>query len=234
MNKFDKAYKKVVSENTNTRFKKMMIDKLPNVKTFVILTSENPMGKKFSREENKKLYKSLQTFLKDGRYKYIRVKGQYGNSEHTVAIFNLSLSEAKTVANKYEQESFIYANKKDVKEKSNNVIFEFWKKESKNKPYKKIDTVDIVNTSDADDFYTRLKSWKFNMSFTFPPDKNDRENIKEAMELIDYNPYSEYRLNEDDISKINEWIDELLNEDVTGHHTYIIRCQINGWLNKVD
>ena len=50
MNKFNKIYNDI-KENTNTRFKKAMYGILPNVRSFAVITPENPMGEKLSRSE---------------------------------------------------------------------------------------------------------------------------------------------------------------------------------------
>lgn len=236
--KFDNIYKTIVNENTNTRFKKLVTGRLPNVKTFAILTSENPMGEKVSRKENKKRYEELKEHLKNGRYKYIKVKGQYGSPEHTVAVFNIPLSDAKQIGNIFRQESIIFARVKTLLKDNNNVVFEYWEKPDKdeNKPYEKTDEVDKISTADnVEDFYTRMKSWKFVIPFPkfAEPEKNNKK-VDENIEIEIYNPYCDYNLTEDIIYEINKLTNDILQENVTGTHRYKVRGKINALINSIN
>lgn len=219
MNKFDKVYN-TIKENTQTRFKKAMYGVLPGVKSFVIITPENPMGNKLSKQENMKKIESFKEYLKDGRYRYIRVNGKYKDIEKPFVIFNISTSDAKDISQDLDQESFIYAYNKDKKQEKNNVMFEYWEKEG-NKPYKKQDEIDyFVFKNDAKKFYTRLKSWKFNIPF---PIFNE--------EILNYNVYG-IDLNEEVVNSINEINDRILCDDKTLKYQWQLRGKINACINR--
>lgn len=215
---FNHVYESVLSENSQTRFKKAMYGVLPNVKSFVIITPENPMGEMMSKKENMKRIADFKKYLKDGKYKYIRVKGKYDNKENPFVVFNVSVSGAKKIGNQYNRESFIYAKNKNEKQKEKNVLFEYYQKD-KNKPYKKLDEIDYFDfKDDAEDFFTRLKSWKFNIPFSI------------FEEIINHNPYN-VELNENVIECINNFNEEIILDNSTLNHQYKLRCYINACIN---
>ena len=164
---------------------------------------------------------SFKKYLKNGRDRYIRVNGKYRDAEKPFVVFNISIDEVKNIGNKYNQESFIYAVNKDVKQKNKNVRFEYWQKN--NRPYKKLDEIDYFEFKDNDeDFFTRLKSWKFNIPFSI------FENI------LVYNPYREI-LNEDVLNCVNEMIDKIHSGNLTMTYKYKLRGYINACIktNKI-
>jgi hypothetical protein len=129
-------------ENSNRyrRLKRGLFgDPSGKIRTFAIISAENPLGWKDSTEEefkqrfvqwfdDKKLYNKQSvekiessvllhkiedtgnTSLKYGGFAYVPLKGKYGDLEKSYIIFNLTLSDAKTIARDYGQESFFFAN----------------------------------------------------------------------------------------------------------------------------
>lgn len=220
MNKFKEAYERILNENPQTRFKRVMHGDLPNVKSFAIITPENPMGKPLSKKENQKKIDEMKMYLKRGYFQYIRVNGQYGATEYPFVIFNINIKEAKYLGRNFDQESFIYAYNKKKKKKNKNVVFEYWEKEAKQKQYKKKDNVDyFAYEDDAKDFFTKLKSWKFNIPFA----------IFES--ILNQKLYNKHKLNSEQINYINEITDKIVNEDKTGKHKYMQRRRIRACIN---
>ena len=86
-----------------------------NIKTFCIVTGENPMGEPGSNKLNRTNKKSLTDYLRFGNFAWTTVRGKYGNSENPKIIFNVTLSDAKIIAIKFMQESFIFGRKMDDK-----------------------------------------------------------------------------------------------------------------------
>jgi len=218
MNKFDKVYKRIINENPNTTLKKVMYGKHPNIGSFSIVTPENPMGKQLTKKENMERVTEFKKYLKDGRYKYIRVKGSYDGKENPFVIFNISIGNVKKIAKQYNQESFIYAFNKPTQSKTHNVMFEYWEKKG-NGDYKKLDKIDAFNfENNAEDYYTRLRSWKFNIPFPI------------FDSLLSQDVYGK-ELNENTIHSINNLIAESLVDDTTLTHHYKLRGYINACVN---
>lgn len=115
-------------------------DPTGKIRTFAIMSPENPIGaignndnlnwaedyvkylrdsykydpKKFESQGRKAIEaiirKTGDAGLRIGGYKYIPISGYYGEREHSMIIFNLSLRDAKMLAHDYGQESFFFGN----------------------------------------------------------------------------------------------------------------------------
>jgi len=95
------------------KFKGELLGAASHIETVCIMTAENPMGRAMLPEKNNKLMDSLYQSLKDGNHVFRKVKGKFAsNIENSVMICNISLDEAKSLAAKFSQESFIHAVKK--------------------------------------------------------------------------------------------------------------------------
>lgn len=112
-----------------------MNGKLANLKSFAILTSDNPMGKKLSPSENAANYESLMKDLKLGSFIYFPVKGKYNDIEHSVIIYNISLDDAVYLGDTYNQESIIYCIP-DIQNSS--VHYEYWERSGEGKPLRRM------------------------------------------------------------------------------------------------
>ena len=153
-----------ISETSRlTKLKKTLYGVKRNIFTFAIGTPENPMGVKYSDRENAERYKDFKADLKEQRLSWRMLKGKYGNEEHPVLISNINLDYAKYLfgAEKYDQESFIFGIVKDDK-----TLFCYYQQDD-NKEFQLLDKeVKIIEDSDADDFYTEFKGYKFNIPFS--------------------------------------------------------------------
>jgi hypothetical protein len=107
---------------------------------------------------------SLEKDLKLGHFGYYKVKGKYGNIEHSFIVYNLTLDDAKDICRKHGQQSFIFAYNNN-----GNLKFEFWANASKSGySYKKVDEKEEFNIMDDDapDYYTQIaRDFKINIPF---------------------------------------------------------------------
>lgn len=99
------------------------------IKTFGIMTAENPMGNELTPEENNKRTEELKNYCSKIHCQYIPIKGyfdvggtkvsdknygdnKYGKSnrrpEHSFLIINITLNELKYLCDKFEQLSFFF------------------------------------------------------------------------------------------------------------------------------
>lgn len=165
--------KNVLSE-TSLKSKAIKLFKNPKeskIKTFAILTGENPDTQKLNpaqnKEQNQKLKNELMSRLTEKavqwmQYPYYKIKGYYSdNTEHSFLIFNISLYEAKHLAGLCHQESFIFGINDGEK-----LVFEFWQN-SGNYNYVKMDSKDCFNDDDLDRDFTKIsKEFKFSIPFS--------------------------------------------------------------------
>lgn len=180
------------AKKRNKKFAKEVLIKgkrLGNIKSFGIITAENPDGIKQSNQENKKLMDTLKKFLKDGHYIWQPVEGHYGSKENSLMIFNIANDVLQNIAKKFEQESYIYAT---VEKDGEFPKFDYWEKKITGKPanavknpyLKKDESIKWVEKPDAEDYYTVIgKDFKFNINFSIFEELNDKleQNIQEVM-----------------------------------------------------
>lgn len=138
-----------------------------NIKTFAILTAQNPSSQSATSSFNKKANKSLISLVKAAGYVTIPVRGHFsGNDENSFLIVNIPFKVARNYAGSYDQTSFCYGE---------GGIVEYWAKENDKEPYDsvrnpyvKLDEISGYNKldKDTDDNYTLIgKSFKFTFPF---------------------------------------------------------------------
>ena len=149
----------------------MFDDVTGKIKTWALLTPENPMAQKSTPEENNKRLKEFKDLMKRMCIHYIPVEGLYGNKEHSFMLFNLRLSDAENIAKLFRQESFFFAktatpsSKDDSRHTSAHIVY--YETNDGAETYKPVDEGrDIESLKDAQDFFTRHGDFNFavNMS----------------------------------------------------------------------
>lgn len=171
------------TEGRLTHIKKAIYgDKTGKIKTFAIISPDNPMGESARPEENNVSRKRMKNYLgkgfgKDkfkstldvGRYQYILQEGKFGNKEQSFFIFNISLNSAKSLSTHFSQESFIFG------EQTSSGVKVYYYETSKDEyektgkiDYKLITSSSGVNLLDtASDFYSKVKGFKYSFDFAF-------------------------------------------------------------------
>ena len=201
---------KYLYENPMTRMKKSLLGIDKSVRSFAILTAENPMGEKYTKSQNIERQESLKQYLKRGIFQYIFIKGKYGNLENPFLILNININEAIEIGRIYNQESIIFANNY-----FDYVEFQYWEQKG-NGDFKLLDTSDYFSTLDNPvDFYSYKRDWKFNIPLS----------IFESINTYG-NRYMK-GLSEDIKKEINAIWTSIIEEDKTLSHYYRLRgkCQ---------
>ena len=149
-----------INENPITRAKRALFgDNTGKIKNFAIISPENPMGKKLSRDKNKELVMKFKQDLNKRAIQYTKLSGKYGNKEHSFMLFNLNFSEAEELASKYIQESFFYGIN-DIPAK-----ISYYQTFDEGKTYKLIETSDKINNmSAAEDYFSRIGDLQFSIN----------------------------------------------------------------------
>ena len=102
---------KRLNENSNTRIKSALFgDVSGKIRTFAIMTAENPMKIKTNAQKNNKFTTSLKANLSIHHIQYVPVDGMYDNKEHSFMLMNLRVEDAMTLSITYLQESFFFGN----------------------------------------------------------------------------------------------------------------------------
>ncbi len=170
---------------TYQKVKQALSGKNDLIKTWGIITAENPMAHSFSDEENAKRDKALRQHLAKSNLEYLKVKGQYGNPENSLFLINPSLRDMTEIATKFGQESFIFAtNSNDgdfsfdagyyeteapAAEKKKFADPEYVGDQNHSYKYNKsITKNNIIDQKDADDFFTSIKAQGRKFKFQIP------------------------------------------------------------------
>ena len=192
---------------------------MSKIKTFAIFTAENENKQSYSRAVNKELNKELKKALSfeknlaDGRYSYYKVKGKYGNVEHSFIVYNITLDDAKSLCANHKQQSFIFAINDN-----GNLKFQFWANASRSGySYKKVDEKAEFNIldDDAEDFYTQIsRDFKFSIPFT-----EFEVSAEDMVESITKKAYSSGYTDED----IDRLIEESVDTNIYAKGRYFAR-----------
>lgn len=142
------------------------------IKTFAIITAENPVfenGKRIpdedkdnSSETNNRRMKRLLGELKSMRLEYTRIGGMYGARERSLVVYNPSLTEILEIANEYGQESFFFGRQYEDEDGRYSTISYY--ATDNGKTYAKVEeSRRIDNKQDFDDFFSKVGDFKFSI-----------------------------------------------------------------------
>lgn len=161
------------------------------IKTFAIVSPENPLGWKNSDEQEfkgkylawtkdkskynkeqiinakeefliKQITRTGDDTLKYGAFSYVPIKGSYGEKEKSFFIFNIPFEDAKEIARNYGQESFFFG-----KVKNGEMQVAYYETDDACKTYhrKEISNT-ITNEKDAEDFFSKYGvKYRINLNY---------------------------------------------------------------------
>lgn len=210
-----------ISKSEKNRLKKDAINAIDNkddnIRTFLIITGENPMGDPGSNNINRTQNNSLVDYLKKGHYAWQPVQGKYGSTENSKIIFNIPLDEAKMLGLKFRQQSFIYCRKKDKK-----TLFELYYINEEQNDYDLVETQDSYNKELGSDLYTKIdKDNKFSIPFDFFTESCNKFNT-----IINEQKNKSEKYNKN----FERFLNESLKENKIGYNRYLNRSLIYGTL----
>ena len=161
------------------------------VSTFAIITPENNMHdmdllakgeitKEDVLEHNRDHKKDFVSLMKGENVLYFPIKGVYGEKENSFILYNISQKYAEYLGHRYDQESFIFAERKTNDNGGESVIeFSFYSKQISEKDeelarkhpsllqYRLLDTTTDVQTTNFDDDMTVVgKNFSFRIPFS--------------------------------------------------------------------
>ncbi len=203
------------------------------VKTFAIISVENPMAKKFSREENNRRDEDFKKELRSGNYSYNLQKGMYEQKENSFMIFNISLNSAYTFAQKYAQESFFYCEFDE-----NGLRFDFYScvhNGSKERYLKTLDyhsiKYDFIESSYAfsdkeDEYYTAI-----GRNFKFSIQMKEFGNLADALTSSINDTALERGYNND---IVESYILHCISDSVASYSQWKMRGHLGMGQNRVD
>ena len=209
----------VLSETSRRQKAQRAINNIGSrVKTYAILTSENPMGNRFSKSDNSQLIDRLKSYLKDGNFVWFPVKGMYGEKENPFIVYNISLTDALDIDKKFNQESIIWCDNESGEK-------QYWEQNGDGKFSKTHVRNYIDDMTDAEDYYTQVnRNFKFQIPFfNGKDDEMLNEMISEHNAIIDRVVRRNLkRINGDD-NYYNRKVNDMLSSTKTGRSKWEAR-----------
>lgn len=225
---------RLLTEAGFSKLSQIMAGLVPSVRTFAIITWENPMGNKLPRSENEIKNRKLEEHLRRGVYGFRHIKGKYGNVENPFFIMNISRKDAVEIGRQGKQESIVFGNVHSPYDITFKLIYCFEDKTYERHVWKSLD-------KDVGDFYSEYKGKKFVIPFfddayTSAEYKHTPQGVSATgitkPELEKLPPHESYNYNIfyakdfDDVivNEINVKVDsDILNENLTGKHHWLTR-----------
>ena len=158
-------------------------DKRHLIKTFAVLTAENPMGKKLPDEENRMRNKQLRRDIEKKRdadlkqsglskedyfrrlhVQYIPIKGKFENDENSYIVLNLSFEDAKYLADVFNQMSFFFGEHLE----DGKIVVSYYERKNPDEDFKFIESTErIDDAKDFDDFFSKYNGlkWSFYLKY---------------------------------------------------------------------
>lgn len=177
---------RVIRENSSTRLKSALFgDVTGKIRTFGIITPENPMSKETSSEENNKFHVAFKKLIGQMHIQYIKQLGSFGNKEHSYVLVNVSLKDMVYLGNKFHQQSFFFG-----KVTQDGSEISYYERSGEDSDYKLIETSKkVINAKDFDDFFSHHGDFKYSIDldyfkegFNSMPNVVDEEALDEALD----------------------------------------------------
>lgn len=233
-----KNEEQLMLESGFSRILQIMSGLVPSVKTFAIVTWENPQSIKFSDEYNKEQNKKLKGLLEDGSYGYVHIKGRYGSYENPFFIMNITknaaielgkMGDAKKSDKTKWQESIIFGTVNAPEDITFELVYMDGRPSLVRHVWKQLD-------KGTPNYYSEFKGRKFVIPF-FDATHGDTEFKKGKIvrkESIEYgnNIFYEKDFDTTTVEKANKDAEfyDIINEDSNGKHLWLGRGHIHATL----
>jgi hypothetical protein len=152
-----KTIKQILQEAQASHIMNAIGGQVPNIKSYAILTAENPHGEAHGPIENEEEQKKLKEKLRNSGLGFIQIKGKYGSVENPFFIPNISQEQASKLGKQFGQRSIIHGEKNSKGQMVHSYIFG-------DEVVQQRKTFNQLQ-KDIDDFYSTVKGRKFNIPY---------------------------------------------------------------------
>lgn len=217
--------KEELLESGYARIANIMRGLIPNVKTFGIISAENPYGEELDKSENKKRNEKLEEDLKSMNLGFIKVKGKYGNFENSFFVPNIRKDELLELGKEHEQNEVVYGEKMNDSEYGgmNMQMLGAAKNYGKVIGERKV----FVGMKGKTDNYTEVKGRKFQIPFF---DENEFQDALFKRGYIDKNAMKKEDLQE--LEDVEEAVDDIFRYNKNAKYRWIRRGYIKFALSE--
>lgn len=158
-----KEEKGVLKEKKFSSVARVLRGQHSKIKSYVMITAENPYGEEHGKIENQHYNKKLEQDLKNRKLGFIKIRGKFGgNTEHSYIVMNANANTSRELGKKFGQHSIIYGEKQDVGDKREpQMVHQYIVGDKVTQTRKTFAQL----ARDIDDFYSTVKGRKFNIPF---------------------------------------------------------------------
>ena len=149
-----------------TKAIKSIFGSMNRIKTFGVMSPENPNAVQATKEQNEEYYSKFKQMLQQAHISFYRITGKYQNFENSFMLFNVSLEDMKYYSSMFGQQAFVFAIVKEGL-----VSFQMWSRTNNKSPYvleNEVSKVNVYSTRDKekDDNYSRIaKNFYYSIPF---------------------------------------------------------------------
>lgn len=208
----------MILESGFSRIMSIVSGLVPSVRTFAIITWENPHSKNISNEENEKRNNKLKELLDAGYYGYKQIVGNYGHPENPYFIMNISRAAAIHYGNMGEQTSIVYA---EVNGKFDIVYYEIFMD-----IHKPMNIRHVWKNTNRDEYYSEIKGRRFYIPFY--DDTNQEIRFKSTGKGV----FSTENYDDITIRHAENISEKIVDDKYTGKLHYQIRGELNLLLSR--
>jgi len=216
---------------------------VPRVKTFAILTGQNPQSQQATKEFNLDKKNELEAELEQGKFGFRRVEGMFDNLEISYFIPNIEKSVALDIGKRYLQTSIVFGeiktNKKGETYADMAEIYTSGKAFSKIKHKSKV----FIELPDATNYYSKTYGKKFTIPFTrYTSDLKKGEwadKTKTTIKTPDGDLFDSSgkkidnnKIPENILQRVESLSKNSLDESRTGKYKWECRAEISSLLSK--
>ncbi len=136
-----------------------------SVDRFVIVTAANPNAEQKTNDFNNRAMEQLYADVRSKGYGFIKMKGLYGVPEPSILINGMTREEGAELASKYEQQSYIYAERKPLDKEGSYMHYELIYPNDQGQNVSSKALISNVDVQGLEDFYSSIKGRKFQIPF---------------------------------------------------------------------
>lgn len=198
--------------------KQAIYAKTNHIKTFGVMSPENPNAIQATKEENEKYYSEFKELLKQEHVWYYKVKGKFQNFENSFMLFNVTFNDMCYWANAFGQAAFVFAIIENE-----GIKYQLWSRYKNSDRFvmdKEVSKTNIYSDRDPKkhDNYTKISDNFFYSIPFFESCANE------------YNLFLQKRIDENEsyAKQFNYELEKILNENMTGMGRYLSRINLYG------
>lgn len=161
-----KGFAMLTETSRKTKTKQALFGSKNRIKTFGVMSPENPNAVQATKEQNEAFYAKFKEMLQKAHIHFYPITGKYQQFEHSFMLFNISLEDMKYYSKTFGQKAFVFAVVKEGK-----ITYQMWSRTNEKSLYMLDDEVSKVTVypyrdKEKNDNYSRIaKDFYYSIPF---------------------------------------------------------------------